>query len=120
MNHVIVNPSSAQTDAALIPAPGAGRQTSIYGVFISSDVAQTVSLECDLGVGAGAVARPVPGAVARPVARPVAGAIARAVVGLREGGATADHEGGAEGRHGHQPLGRGDLGHLLLLRENEG
>lgn len=37
--------STAQTNTELIAAPGAGKQIVVYAVFVSSDTAQTISLE---------------------------------------------------------------------------
>ena len=39
------NPSTAQTDTSLIAAPGAGWQTAVYGIYVSSDTALTVTFE---------------------------------------------------------------------------
>lgn len=37
--------SSAQTDTELVAAPGAGKQIAVTSLYVSTDTAQTVSLE---------------------------------------------------------------------------
>ena len=45
MQYIRVNPSTAQTDTALISAPGTGQTVKVYSVYISSDTAMTVTIE---------------------------------------------------------------------------
>ena len=45
MTHVYLKTTTADTDTELIAAPAAGRKIIIFGMFFSSDVAQSVLIE---------------------------------------------------------------------------
>jgi len=45
MRYARANPSTAQTDTALIAAPPTGERIKVRSVFVSSDTAMTVTIE---------------------------------------------------------------------------